>query len=69
MRKLLKQTLALAMSVAMCLSVASPVLTAYAEDAPTPAADSYVDAGDTADVSPFGSIAAPETADTEPAEA
>ena len=63
MRKLLKQTLALATSVAMCLSVASPVLTVYAEDATAPTTDSYVDAGDTADVSPFDSIAAPETAD------
>ena len=36
MRKLLKQTLALATSVAMCLSVASPVLTAYADDATVP---------------------------------
>ena len=62
MRKLLKQTLALATSVAMCLSVASPVLTAYADDTTAPTADSYVDAGDTADVRPFGSIAAPETA-------
>lgn len=68
MRKLLKQTLALATSVAMCLSVASPVLTAYADDATVPTAGSYVDAGDTADVSPFDSIATPETADTEPAE-
>ena len=67
MRKLLKQTLALATSVAMCLSVASPVLTAYAEDATAPTADSYVDAGDTEDVSPFGSIAAPDTSDTEAA--
>lgn len=47
MRKLLKRTLALATSVAMCLSMASPVLTVYAEDAPAPTADSYVDAGDT----------------------
>ena len=67
MRKLLKQTLALATSVAMCLSVASPVLTAYADDATVPTADSYVDAGDTADVSPFDSIAAPDTSDTEAA--
>ena len=67
MRKLLKQTLALATSVAMCLSVASPVLTAYADDTTAPATDSYVDAGDTADVSPFDSIAAPDTSDTEAA--
>ena len=67
MRKLLKQTLALATSVAMCLSMASPVLTVYAEDATAPTADSYVDAGDTADVSPFDSIAAPDTSDTEAA--
>lgn len=65
MRKLLKQTLALATSVAMCLSVASPVLTVYAEDATAPTTDSYVDAGDTADVSPFDSIAAPDTSDTD----
>ena len=69
MRKLLKQTLALATSVAMCLSVASPVLTVYAEDATAPTTDSYVDVGDTADVSPFGDITTPETADAEPAEA
>ena len=69
MRKLLKQTLALATSVAMCLSMASPVLTVYAEDATVPTTDSYVDAGDTADVSPFGDITTPETADAEPAEA
>ena len=68
MRKLLKQTLALATSVAMCLSMASPVLTVYAEDATVPTADSYVDAGDTADVSPFDSIAAPDTSDTEAAD-
>ena len=68
MRKLLKQTLALATAVAMCLSVASPALTAYADDTTAPTADSYVDAGDTADVSPFGSIATPETADAEAAE-
>ena len=68
MRKLLKQTLALATSVAMCLSMASPVLTVYAEDATAPTADSYVDAGDTADVSPFDSIAAPDTSDTETAD-
>ena len=67
MRKLLKQTLALATSVAMCLSMASPVLTVYAEDATAPTADSYVDAGDTADVSPFDSIATPDTSDTEAA--
>ena len=67
MRKLLKQTLALATSVAMCLSVASPVLTAYADDTTAPTADSYVDAGDTADVSPFDSIAAPDTSDAEAA--
>ena len=67
MRKLLKQALALATSVAMCLSVASPVLTAYADDTTAPTADSYVDAGDTADVSPFDSIAAPDTSDTEAA--
>ena len=67
MRKLLKQTLALATSVAMCLSMASPVLTVYAEDATAPTTDSYVDAGDTADVNPFGSIAAPDTSDTEAA--
>ena len=67
MRKLLKQTLALATSVAMCLSVASPVLTAYADDTTAPTADSYVDAGDTADVNPFDSIAAPDTSDTEAA--
>ncbi len=67
MRKLLKQTLALTTSVAMCLSMASPVLTAYAEDATAPTADSYVDAGDTADVSPFDSIATPDTTDTEAA--
>ena len=54
--------------MAMCLSVASPVLTAYADDATAPTADSYVDAGDTADVSPFGSIAAPDTSDTEAAD-
>lgn len=65
MRKLLKQTLALATSVAMCLSMASPVLTVYAEDATAPTADSYVDAGDTADVSPFDSIATPDTSDTD----
>ena len=47
MRKLLNRTLALATSVAMCLSVASPVLTVYAEDATVPTTDSYVDAGDT----------------------
>lgn len=69
MRKLLNRTLALATSVAMCLSVASPVLTVYAEDATAPTADSYVDAGDTADVSPFSSIAAPDTSDTETANA
>lgn len=69
MRKLLKQTLALAMSVAMCLSMASPVLTVYAEDATAPTADSYVDAGNTANVSPFDSIAAPDTSDTETANA
>ena len=68
MRKLLKQTLALVTAVAMCLSVASPVLTAYADDTTAPTADSYVDAGDTEDVNPFGSIATPETADAEPAE-
>ena len=68
MRKLLKRTLALATSVAMCLSMASPVLTVYAEDATAPTADSYVDAGDTADVSPFDSIAAPDTSDTETAD-
>ena len=68
MRKLLKQTLALATSVAMCLSVASPVLTVYAEDATAPTTDSYVDAGDTADVSPFDSIATPDTSDTEAAD-
>ena len=68
MRKLLKQTLALATSVAMCLSMASPVLTVYAEDATVPTADSYVDAGDTADVSPFDSIAAPDTSDTKAAD-
>ena len=67
MRKLLKQTLALTTSVAMYLSMASPVLTVYAEDATVPTTDSYVDAGDTADVSPFGSIAAPDTSDTEAA--
>ena len=67
MRKLLKRTLALATSVAMCLSMASPVLTAYADDATVPTEDSYVDAGDTADVSPFDSIAAPDTSDTEAA--
>ena len=67
MRKLLKQTLALATSVAMCLSMASPVLTVYAEDATASTADSYVDAGNAADVSPFDSVAAPETADTEAA--
>ena len=67
MRKLLKQTLALATSVAMCLSMASPVLTVYAEDATVPTADSYVDVGDTADVSPFDSIATPDTSDTEAA--
>ena len=65
MRKLLKQTLALATSVAMCLSMASPVLTVYAEDATAPTTDSYVDAGDTADVSPFDSIATPDTSDTD----
>ena len=69
MRKLLKQTLALATSVAMCLSVASPVLTAYADDTTAPTADSYVDAGDTADVNPFDSIAAPDTSDAEAADA
>ena len=69
MRKLLNRTLALATSVAMCLSVASPVLTVYAEDATASIADSYVDAGDTADVSPFDSIAAPDTSDTETANA
>ena len=67
MRKLLKRTLALATSVAMCLSMASPVLTVYAEDATAPTTDSYVDAGDTADVSPFDSIATPDTSDTEAA--
>lgn len=67
MRKLLKQALALTTSVAMCLSMASPVLTVYAEDATAPTTDSYVDAGDMADVSPFGSIAAPDTSDTEAA--
>lgn len=67
MRKLLKQALALTTSVAMCLSMASPVLTVYAEDATVPTTDSYVDAGDMADVSPFGSIAAPDTWDTEAA--
>ena len=69
MRKLLKQALALTTSVAMCLSMASPVLTVYAEDATAPTTDSYVDAGDMADVSPFGSIAAPDTSDTEAANA
>ena len=67
MRKLLKQALALTTSVAMCLSMASPVLTVYAEDATAPTTDSYVDAGDTADVSPFDSIAAPDASDTEAA--
>ena len=52
MRKLLKQALALTTSVAMCLSMASPVLTVYAEDATVPTTDSYVDAGDLAEISP-----------------
>ena len=69
MRKAINRALASVMAVAMCLSVASPVLTAYADDTTAPAADSYVDAGDTADVSPFGDITTPETADAEPAEA
>ena len=67
MRKAINRALASVMAVAMCLSVASPVLTAYADDTTAPAADSYVDAGDTADVSPFGSIATPDTSDTEAA--
>ena len=62
MRKAINRALASVMAMAMCLSMASPVLTVYAEDATAPTADSYVDAGDTADVRPFGSIAAPETA-------
>ena len=68
MRKAINRTLASIMAVAMCLSMASPVLTVYAEDATVPTTDSYVDAGDTADVSPFGSIAAPDTSDTETAD-
>ena len=68
MRKAINRALASVMAVAMCLSVASPVLTAYAEDATAPTADSYVDAGDTADVSPFDSIATPDTSDTEAAD-
>ena len=67
MRKAINRALASVMAMAMCLSVASPVLTAYADDTTAPAADSYVDAGDTADVSPFGSIATPDTSDTEAA--
>ena len=67
MRKAINRALASVMAMAMCLSVASPVLTAYAEDATAPTADSYVDAGDTADVSPFDSIATPDTTDTEAA--
>ena len=35
------------MAVAMYLSMASPVLAVYAEDATVPTTDSYVDAGDT----------------------
>ena len=69
MRKAINRALASVMAMAMCLSVASPVLTAYAEDATAPTADSYVDAGDTADVSPFDSIATPDTSDTEAANA
>ena len=69
MRKAINRALASVMAVAMCLSMASPVLTVYAEDATASAADSYVDAGDTADVSPFDSIAAPDTSDTETANA
>lgn len=69
MRKAINRTLASIMAVAMCLSMASPVLTVYAEDATASTTDSYVDAGDTADVSPFGDITTPETADAEPAEA
>ena len=65
MRKAINRALASVMAMAMCLSVASPVLTAYAEDATAPTTDSYVDAGDTADVSPFDSIAAPDTSDTD----
>ena len=68
MRKAINRALASVMAMAMCLSVASPVLTAYAEDATAPTADSYVDAGDTADVSPFDSIATPDTSDTEAAD-
>ena len=68
MRKAINRALASVMAVAMCLSVASPVLTAYADDATAPAADSYVDAGDTEDVNPFGDITTPESAASEPAE-
>ena len=67
MRKAINRTLASIMAVAMYLSMASPVLTVYAEDATAPTTDSYVDAGDTADVSPFDSIATPDTSDTEAA--
>ena len=67
MRKAINRTLASIMAVAMCLSMASPVLTVYAEDATASTTDSYVDAGDTADVSPFDSIAAPDASDTEAA--
>ena len=68
MRKAINRTLASIMAVAMYLSMASPVLAVYAEDATVPTVDSYVDAGDTADVSPFDSIAAPDTSDTEAAD-
>lgn len=67
MRKAINRTLASIMAVAMCLSMASPVLTVYAEDATASTTDNYVDAGDTADVSPFDSIVAPDASDTEAA--
>lgn len=47
MRKAINRTLASIMAVAMYLSMASPVLAVYAEDATVPTTDSYVDAGDT----------------------
>ena len=71
MRKAINRALASVMAVAMCLSVTNPVLTAYADDATAPTADSYVDAGDTepADAETTDTEATDtETADAEPSE-